>query len=300
MPEQKMIEVSRGDLGVKFLTIDGLDAAFNRPVNPARVKEYGKNIDALSISHVTLVQAVPGRYYIVDGQHRIAAISKYGNGHPVLMPATIYTVKEIGDAGRTVSQFISDLNKGRPFSGADRLAVFAADSAWPTVFKSFGIEPVHGTKRSNLNWSQILRGYMIAKGCADLGRVTNVARDVGGKKQREGEVVARAWTCADLVEIQEVARALNWWDPVADAAARRGVNSLYSAAGIAIALLMYHQNKDKPAALTGAEGAVLTDVSIDAVRGLSGTRLMFAILRLVNYRRSSNKLYVFGRDGRGE
>ena len=300
MPEQKMIEVSRGDLGVKFHTIDGLDAAYNRPVNQARVKEYGKNVDALGISHVTLVQAAPGSYYIVDGQHRIAAISQYGNNHPVFMPATIYTVKEIGDAGRTVSQFISDLNKGRPFSGADRLAVFAHDSAWPTVFKSFGVEPVHGSKRGELNWSQIVRGYLIAKSCTQLGRITSVSREVGSDRKRESDLVAHTWAKAHLAEIQEAARALAWWQPVAAAAARRGVRSLYTAHGITIALLMFDQNKDRPSSLAGAEGAVTTDVSIDAMRGLTHVRLMMAILRSVNYRRSSNKIYVFGKDGRGE
>ena len=292
MPEQKMIEVSRGDLGVKFHTIDGLDAAYNRPVNQARVKEYGKNVGALGISHVTLVQAAPGSYYIVDGQHRIAAISQYGNGHPVFMPATIYTVKEIGDAGRSVSQFISDLNKGRPFSTSDRLAVFSQDSQWPFIFAQHGIEIAHGYGRGRLTWASVLRGSLMAQDCIERSRLTMT-------KDGTPETIEALWANGDREQIEAAARAMAWWLPVATAATSQKVYTFFSAPALTLAMVAYHENRDRPAALAGTLSSVSHDPFLAAVKGTANVAAMIAILRSCNYKRTTNRLTVFGVDGRG-
>ena len=306
MPLLEIVEVCKGDYGTKFHMINGLADAYNRPVNPDRVREYGKNVMGLAISSLTLIQRDAHTYYIADGQHRVKAISDFANGKPVMMPATIYTVREIAAAGRTVPQFISDLNKGRAFSSADRLAVFQGESPWPEIFDKHGIHPVHKNSRAGAyTWATIIRARLLADAMEDAQKMgTHGARATPS-------LIEDTWSTypEDGIEgIETAAKAAVWWRPIAEAArAERAVTSLYSAPALAIAILLYEQNHQ--AAEKGGRAAeawetvaaqVVKDPALPALKSLSGGPFMMALLRAVNYKRSVHTLTVFGKDGREE
>lgn len=304
MPSQQLMEVRKGDFGTRYHLIEGQGGGFNRPVNNRRVREYGRNIMALGISGITLIRKTATTYYIADGQHRIKAISDYGNGKPVMMPATIYTAAEIEATGRSIPQFISDLNRGRAFTAVDRIAVFAGQSAWPTIFASYGLNPENVSSRAGkLHWGAILRAHLFAMDSRRNGRIC-----YEGTSRKNREALEEIWQNADLEAITKTAKALQWWAPIAERVRlSRNMNSLYSTPAILVAILLYEQNAairdgDKWKKDTWAKigSRIEGDPALPELRGLQFRRFTWALLRSINYKLTTNRLLVFGQDGREE
>lgn len=304
MPVQQFVEVGKGDFGSKFQVIGGVAGASNRPVNRNRVSDYGKNIGALAVSHLTLIERDGASYYIADGQHRICAISARANGTPVKMPATIYTVAEIESGGRSVAQFISDLNRGKAFTASDRLAVFQEESTWPDVFADRGIYPRHANSKANgFPWGSIIRARIYADSMARKGSLVAPAGNEAGPSALE-----RAWHDYPDGGIHETADALLWWTVAAEAArTQRRVTALYRVDALTLAFLLWRQNRDMRdgcararEAFLGIAENVVRDPALAALASVKGTQFYYALLRSLNYRRAGHFLVAFGRNGREE
>lgn len=296
MPEQKLVEVWKGDYDKRFFQLDGVGGTHNRPVSPSRVREYGKNIYQLAISPITLIKRNDDTYYIADGQHRIKAISEFGNGRPVEMPATIYTVAEIEKAGRTVPEFISDLNRGARFSRSDRLAVFQDYSKWPEILLEHNLEPKHiNSKNVGLTWANIMSARVLADLLQRAGRLDYIGYTA--------TPIEDAWRSYSEAEMRQTAAALEWWLPVAEAAYKvRGIRTLYGAEALAIAMMLHAKYQKQIASghksYSSPVNGVLNDPMLPGIKALAKLNLRRAILRSINYKRQGHALELFGVTGR--
>jgi hypothetical protein len=248
LPEQviKVMEVGPGDLDTKFFFLQGFAGASNRTLDRRMARKYAKEISDYTLANVILVEkkGESGKYWVVDGQHRLYAISELRK-QTYAVSTVIWTWEKFESLGISMSDFVSALNQGKAFTPSDDFAVHFGQSAWPPMFQAVGLSPGMSNTSKAYCWHGLVRTFLIWE---DMERKQAVARPGGQQRGRRTE----AWESQDPEVVERVrmlAEAMAWWRPVAEAARARKVNSLYATNVLAIAAIMYRENREMILAL---------------------------------------------------
>lgn len=78
--------------GLEQLRVDtlGIDHTYQRPVSPSMVNKIVKGFDSRLFGIVTVSRRDDGSCWVLDGQHRVAALMKMDKGH-IMIPCEILT-----------------------------------------------------------------------------------------------------------------------------------------------------------------------------------------------------------------
>ncbi len=288
-PRTTCVTVSPGDFGTKYLMIENLDGAHNRLVNRAEVREIGRDLSA--ILETTLYLIVDGdKWYILDGQHRIAAISEYALA-PIEMMACVYTLEQVRRRGGVI-KMLKDLNKGRHHNGADKLCILQQNSPWVPIFAEFGLDPAFDKGRTHLTWNNVMSAVAVMNRSIEASSFTRS----GDFSSHEEEF--KSYSDDD---IRTVARDLRRWVKIADAVkTERKITSLYGYRPMGIYLLACLENHGSPA-MSGLETRILNYPELRKLVNLAGSaseELFKEMLRAFNYKQTKHVITVFGKTGR--
>lgn len=285
------ITVNPGDLGKRFLLLEGWRNANNRPLSEKFAKELAKDAESVASQSILVLHRDPkkkDRYYILDGQHRIMMASNFRN-----KPTTFEVqVREEGDFNDSISVQVEKLNRGRPFRTPAHLANTQAESKWPDIFAEYGLTPTYNNGRSKLTWPSIIRARIAANSCARDGRMPAGTANL--------TQILELWRTDDEDMIRETAEIMAWWEPGATAVAKMKVYTLRSYLGLTFAILLWEENSDKPWLLK-APMRLVDFNEIALIKGLPHSRvreLFHLLIRGVNYKRQTRLLTILGETGR--
>jgi hypothetical protein len=286
----------------KFVNVNGYGdgKSHNREVDPHHSRKLARNIDGWRQSNLVLVQSPddPGVCLVIDGQHRIYAIWKYLSGEPISLSVELWTWAQFSALGITLAEFIASRNRGRTFTTSDDITVNAEYSEWPSVFRAVAISPNGAAKSRGFNWPNVVKGYMGWQKMTRDGRSCKAGGD-------SRESVLAVWLDpSSIPEAKRFAEAMAWWKPIADAGVSMRVTTLYSAQMLALAAVVYWENRDLALSL-GAHDVPERITSFkelplfkDLVVGTNPNRVKDHLLAMLNYRRRIHLFVMFGDNGR--
>lgn len=87
--------------GLEQIRVDqfNIDHSYQRPVSPTMVNRIVKEFDSRLFGIVTVSRRADGSYWVLDGQHRIAALIKMGKGN-IAVPCEVLTGLSMEDEAR--------------------------------------------------------------------------------------------------------------------------------------------------------------------------------------------------------
>lgn len=87
--------------GLEQIRVDQLniDHNYQRPVSPTMVNRIVKAFDSRLFGIITVARRDDGTYWVLDGQHRVAALIKMGKGH-IAVPCEVLTGLSMEDEAR--------------------------------------------------------------------------------------------------------------------------------------------------------------------------------------------------------
>lgn len=202
------ITVNQGDFGKRFTILDARSAVFNRHIIDSVAKKYARIPDQIEYTHIILVDMGGGHYQIIDGQHRISGVSRFGE-RPVKFDARIYP-KHID-----VEALLDSLRKDKSHSLADSLDIYRGRSNWRASFDSSIVNIANRGNNKRYTYSTVVASAIHAQSIISKG-----AFDVTKPLKRH---VERSWTstlCEDVIcpgsapilGVDTFVEWLEWWD----------------------------------------------------------------------------------------
>src|SRR5690554_1338293 len=87
--------------GLEQIRVDqfNIDHSYQRPISPTMVNRIVKAFDSRLFGIVTASRRADGSYWVLDGQHRIAALIKMGKGN-ISVPCEVLTGLSMEDEAR--------------------------------------------------------------------------------------------------------------------------------------------------------------------------------------------------------
>lgn len=84
--------------GLEQIRVDqlGIDHSYQRPVSPTMVNKIVKGFDSRLFGIITVARRADGTYWVLDGQHRVAALVKMGKGN-IAVPCEVLTGLSLED-----------------------------------------------------------------------------------------------------------------------------------------------------------------------------------------------------------
>lgn len=293
MPKHQTIRVAKGDFDKRFVRIEQ-DGARNRSLNERKLRSIAANWPGASMDTVTLIHREDDNTFLIaDGQHRIAAASKYFD-KPKQLNAMVWEENEVGD----VAEFIAAFNRGTPFSASNMLEVFQERSPWLRIAKERGLSDELVLRRfrgTKFSWVSLMRSVASADRWRDNERLSShsFSRDD----------LLYVWLNYSEQGIHEVLDALEWWKPVADAGYRsiHQNGQLYGDIPFAVALSLYRKYGRDRKFLTDIRRRFGASPQIGALKQMSANNVRWytsAMLAGFNYRVMTNKAELYGETGR--
>lgn len=278
------VTVHPGDFETRFLPEPGV----GRDIDPGRCKALHKDWQPHVGYLVLRTGPSPDSYYVLDGQHRLTVASE--REEPTKFHALLYESADLRRA--SIPDLVIGLNRGRHFRAGDFLKAKQEGSRWPGIFSRKRLDPNFGSSTNRLTWAGIVRGRCIA----DRAMVREHFN--GGNSVDVGELLA-AWLTEERTYIEEMAEFCSWWESIATVASERGVNTLFSAVGLAIGFLCWKENPSE-----GARTSIYDKIALYPAIGnfrsaRTGNDLAHEFMAAVNYKRRV-PLRVLGFDGRNE
>lgn len=261
----------------------------NRRVRKNWVRELADNIQNVAkLSRLTLYKHKNGKIFVLDGHHRLEAVKL------CQQPVSFADVLVLTDAylkyrDLEVPQLVFDINYQRLWDTGDQLRLHKSD--WKRIFEEEGLFGVSDMQRRNgLSWFRIVRASLWAKLCQSVGRLTYRKRE-----RRLTLAEQEHWESFEEEGIRTVARALLWWSEFVMSKGHKERGNLFSETSLALAILLYIENRDKPQAMRGSLDRLETMPldNADMLRYKMARHNIEDVARCVlphlNYRRSSAK-----------
>lgn len=291
-PEFQRVTVTPGSLNKLFRFLGMSDGVLNRPIRADRVRAMGRHWKADEAAGSYLVLWDRGDHYsIIDGQHRITAISEY-LGESVELGAIVYPPSYFVGGADTLLSALDGQYNAVGQKNSDRIRARAAMSAWPQIFKEYGLELAFDTSRSRITWDGLLAARLRADVSHKQKRVIGLARLAKGVSERAA--IVGAWEHYTEADIRQTAETLQWWKPIAEQVYQsRKASALSSSAGLQFALLLRECNPHGLGAVSGFEAKVMSSgqgvhhpPAVSAAGSNHPRAVIAHLLGIANYRRS--------------
>lgn len=256
--------VAKGSLGTKFHYFK-LEHGFgfvNRPVNKKRALGLVPAWDVVQVKgDLVLLKhpSKPDEFLVVDGQHRVYALSESPDFPPLGRKVTATIHDTINDFPSTatacksrnaVHRYFYALNSKAPGSilgaGASTdIAIRSGENKWLQPFKAAGLVDAKGDfiKPGPTTLSSVMNMQIRLDDCLAKGRVTQEAVKRNATEDMSYD--------PDMAKVQKMAEFLLWWKPIAVALsgatkASKGKQLPWWGINIMpIVYLIWAQNQDK-------------------------------------------------------
>jgi len=211
----ELVSIGKGDFGKKFKLVDGtVDYYQNRLMTDSHAKSLLDLWPVVRHTPLMLLYVGNGVYLILDGQHRICAISEILQPEkPIEMHAVVFfSEKDLPKAlekyPTAVSSFVTVLNMAaRPFKVVDEMFTNWITSTWNNVTNLRGLQHLctwGKTAGTQFKWSEVARGAYLAS------REKHV-QVISGPSQKR---ILAKWNSVDAAFVQGKLDALVWWSDI--------------------------------------------------------------------------------------
>lgn len=288
----EFVTVNPGDFRRKFMELDGFKGACNRPIDPNRVNQYGKTLSGICTTVVVLLEE-NGQTFILDGQHRIAAISTYAT-KPMQIAARILTSKEVNEVSDNLAAYMRGLGTQKPQGTGARLAIFRSQSPWvQMVPDDIADMMTFNYAKTKTNWVALMSAIIAAERSFKRGRFITS----GGVDEPS---VFDLWLKVQKKTIDEVYAVLVPWLKMAEKArTNRKVTFLTGETCLATWFLVSKMNAGS-SALRHLPDRLLDYDALPSVRQARNADTAIALVAAMNYKRKpENCVTLFGDTGRG-
>lgn len=290
----EFVTINPGDFRVKYLELDGFKGACNRPIDPLRVNQYGKVLPGICTTVVVLLEE-NNQLFILDGQHRIAAISTYAT-RPMQIAARILTRPEIHEVSDDLAAYMRGLGTQKPQGTGARLAIFRSQSPWIEHLPARFEESFTFTYSKNrVNWVTLMTSIVAAERSFKRGRFVAFS---GGNSSVE-PVIFDLWLKASPETVRDVFNVLMPWVQMADEArAKRKITWLLGVDALTTWFVVSKTNAKK-ACMKGLPERLLDFDALAAVKQSRSADTALALVAAMNYKRKpENCVTMFGDNGR--
>lgn len=300
------ITLTPGCLGRDVHLLDAKDPTYNRPVERSTVNEYKRAMDDIERvgNLISLWRSPGGTLKILDGQHRITAVNE--GDKPRQFLAVVYP----SDA--PVQAMAEALHKQRGHNIQQSLYITQGRSAWPGAIEGEGQPFLLVHKRSHrrrvipVRWKSFMSAVSGVEDCL-------VRRRLAPSDHATRDGILAAWL-ADLESLTTTPSFwqtfLVWWcEGLLRVESRQRRTFLSPRILHAAALLRWCNQHADDAVIDRARDRVL-NAHVDGLAELrqhmtSGSRraaerFIHQFLFLANHRARTNRLAIFGHDGRQE
>lgn len=298
--EMRNVTVGKGDLNTKYLLIEqAIDGGGNRSLDPSRVARYAACLEDFErAGSLVLLSAGEGQpMYILDGQHRIRAISEFGQ-RTYTLRAEIVKLDDIKQSGWDLPTYLLRISDGLARSKNDTYAIYGKESIWTKEATRLGLsEAINYRKRTHnstaFGWSSIIG----ARAAANIMLANNATRY---DRKALGALNLTLWRTVDLAMVRETMMALKWWSSVHESAVERKIRGLSQQNVLALVFCLYRQSKYL-GELEKAGQRLVESPYINEFRYIDMKRSNRANLGLIlagmNYRQRKNIISCFGVTG---
>ncbi|MDP3773927.1 MAG: hypothetical protein Q8Q85_06630, partial [Gemmatimonadales bacterium] len=203
------LTVNPGDWGTKLLPWP-----LNRPVSVGRVLQLASRLD-VDLLFGLMLAPVPGQrdtYFVLDGQHRIAALMEWYKRHTGASLQLTVLVLGGERPSAALGRIIVKQNTQRPLCKADKLTALSGESAWLQEEVARGLPPrAIRASTSQLCWASILGGVLRGRSAIEAKTI-----HVWGLEEF---YLLDGWLDPVNVNLDpgDVFEFISWWEPIARA-----------------------------------------------------------------------------------
>jgi len=271
------VTVRQGELGRTFKLFEN-----NREIHRPHARKLAKIMDEVSESGVLDLMRNGSGYYVIDGQHRVFAVSEL-----MSTPVKFYAVVRDADDVEDITKLLIGRHQGKAWQSADSLFITRGGSPWVTVAEDVGFEAsFKKTDRRGFSWTALLRARIVADA---IHRIRGTAVSAAGASMQS---LIKIWLEADPEIIQNTIAAVQWWAPVAQhwtlgptvpASRALPARGLFGFLAMAIAIAIFETNNHS--LLQTAQQRAMRDASLRFVAtNVPLPSIALQIIRALNFR----------------
>lgn len=284
------VTVAPGDFRRRYLELEGHDGACNRPIDAARVRLYGQSLESICTTTIALLD-VNGRMFILDGQHRLAAISAHATA-PMRIAARILTREDVARVAPSLADYMKVLGAQKPMGVGGRLSVFRSQSPWVEhAPRALADSMTFNPSKTRISWLSLLGAVIGAERSHKKGYfVSFSATNVDAAE------VFNVWLRAPESAVREVFECVEPWIRVAERARlMHKVRFLASATCLQTWILIAKINADSPAMRTLPE-RLLEFPALPSILRARDAETANALVEALNYKRKQENRVSLVRD----